>query len=209
MQARLLLIGWPLIVPLLVYLPINVQRRLAEAVIVPLAILAVYGIAALAQRWPRGRLIALTLFATLPTSLLLLAGAYATALNTASPQVFYPTAQIETLHWLDWAALPGEVVLSSHASGNLIPAYTNLRAYLGHGPETLYANRKVEEVAQFFTGTLPDADRRALLDRVQYVFVGPPEHDLAEGNTSWQAGLRLIHEDGDYAIYGVAKGDSP
>ena len=41
-QYALLL--WPLVVPVLVYLPLNVQRRMAEAVIVPLAILAAVGL---------------------------------------------------------------------------------------------------------------------------------------------------------------------
>ena len=45
-----LIVGWVLIVPILVYLPINVQRRMSEAVIVPLAVLAVVGLRALAER---------------------------------------------------------------------------------------------------------------------------------------------------------------
>ena len=64
-----LIIGWVLIVPILVYLPINVQRRMSEAVIVPLAILAAAGLRALAEHRvhfiARGGLIVVSLLTSL------------------------------------------------------------------------------------------------------------------------------------------------
>ncbi|MCS7070724.1 MAG: hypothetical protein NZM00_04410, partial [Anaerolinea sp.] len=66
----MLLIAWPVIVPVLVYLPINVQRRLAEGVIVPLAILAAYGL----ERLGRTRISVGVVFAFSLSTLLMWGG---------------------------------------------------------------------------------------------------------------------------------------
>jgi hypothetical protein len=201
-----LLIGWPLIVPLLIYLPINVQRRLAEAVIVPLAILAVYGIERLARRWSRRLLLAFTLLLTLPTSLLLIAGAYNIALN-GTPQTVYSSSQIAALDWLNQEAEAGAVVLSSFETGNLVPAYTNLRAYLGHGPETLVSERKRSEVQRYFAHQMDANERGQLLAQVDYIIYGPNERRLStetsfeEPPSGGMAGV--IYHDLDYMILRV------
>lgn len=200
---NMLLIGWPTLVPALVYLPINVQRRLAEAVIVPLAILAVMGIGLLAQRFPRPRLIILTLVVTLPTSLLLLFGGYITAL-TGPQQLILPAGETAAFNWLNQNAQPGEVVLSSFRTGSRIPAYTNLRVYIGHGPETLNAIPKKAETERFFGGQMTAAERETLYEsmRIAYIFYGPDERELAgTREPDWQAGLKRIYADGSYEIY--------
>jgi hypothetical protein len=200
-----LLAGWPLIVPLLVYLPINVQRRLAEAVIVPLAVLAVAGVEALAQRFPRRLVAGLTLAAVLPASLILLLGGYVTAL-TGPPQTVYPAGQIAAFNWLNLHAEPGAVVLAAFATGNRIPAYTNLRVHIGHGPETLDAAAKEAEVERFFSGAMTAAERAALYQsmRIRYVFYGPDERALAATAASdWQAGLTHIYAADGYEIFAV------
>jgi hypothetical protein len=48
-EPRLMLLAWALAGLLLVYLPLNVQRRLGEGVIVPLTVLAVLGVERLIQ----------------------------------------------------------------------------------------------------------------------------------------------------------------
>ncbi|MBL8154609.1 MAG: hypothetical protein JNM70_10530, partial [Anaerolineae bacterium] len=98
--ARSLLIGWPLIVPVLVYLPmIAVQRRLAEAVIVPLAILAAAGLRVLRRRIGRWktRLVIVTLCLS---SLLFSLGAFLNAFFVERP-LFRPVAEIAMLDWLN------------------------------------------------------------------------------------------------------------
>jgi hypothetical protein len=124
------------IVPLLVYLPINVQRRMSEAVIVPLAILAAAGLRVLADRGVprvlRGALVVLPLL----TSAFLLLGGFLAAGTPARP-LFRPAAEIAALNWLNKHSQPGEIVLGAVESGNVLPAWTHLRSFMGHGPETI------------------------------------------------------------------------
>jgi hypothetical protein len=206
-----LLIGWPLIVPFLVYVPINVQRRMAEAVIVPLSILAGAGVMLLVKRarkayrkrWRRGS--ALALLATVPVTLFLLLGGFLTALGS-KPPTFHPTAEIAALNWLNERASPGEVVMSAFETGNIIPAYTNLRVYVGHGPETLYAVPKTRETERFFSGEMSADERAELYDqmRIRYVFYGQAERDLAgeaAASPEWANSLTVIYSEGGYLIY--------
>ena len=197
-----LLIGWPLLIPFLVYLPINVQRRLAEAVIVPLALLAALGITHLAQRWSFRQVLIVTLLATLPTSLLLLLGGFVTAL-AGTDRTVYPADQIAALNWLNQHAEPDAVVLSTFPTGTRIPAYTNLRVYIGHGPETLYYEDKTIVAQQFFADELSAEERNALFtdNRIQYIFFGPAERQFAPDEPLWQADLERIYAEDAYEIF--------
>src|SRR5690606_162169 len=98
-----LLCGWLVVVPLLVYLPINVQRRMAEAVIVPLAILAALGMPALARhlrpRLRRPARAALLAVASL-SSLMIVVGLTAAALAQIRP-IHRPAAELRALEWLN------------------------------------------------------------------------------------------------------------
>jgi hypothetical protein len=208
-----LLIGWPLIVPILVYIPINVQRRMAEAVIIPISILAAGGVMLLAKRTRKSyrkswrHTSALALVVTLPVTLFLLLGGFLTALGS-QPPTFHPTAEIVALNWLNEHAIPGEVVLGAFETGNIIPAYTNLRVYVGHGPETLYAVPKTRETERFFSGEMTANERAALYEqmRIRYVFYGHAERKIAGESAespAWANDLDIIYTEADYIIYEV------
>jgi hypothetical protein len=211
-----LLIGWVVIVPILVYLPINVQRRMAEAVIVPLAILAASGIETWARqkvsrKWiARGWIVA----ASLSTTILLL-GSIVAASSPHRP-LFRPAAEITAFDWLNRNSLPDEVVLAAVETGNVLPAYTHLRPFMGHGPETLEWQHKTALVEEFF-GNQMSADERAMLYNsvclesqpalcsapIRYVIYGPLERTLApEGMLpNWVEEWTLIYDEDDYQIY--------
>ncbi|RMF77288.1 MAG: hypothetical protein D6737_18170 [Chloroflexi bacterium] len=206
-----LLVGWVLIVPILVYLPINVQRRMAEGVLVPLAILAAAGARLLAVQWSKPnrrtqwrRIRVITFAIVLPSSLLILAGSTLTTL-TAKPPLFRPTAEVRAFAWLNQHAQPGEVVLSTKETGNVIPAWTNLRVYVGHGPETLFSDQREPQADRFFAGELSAEEREAMLNEsgVDYIFYGPAERALSDANLALLNDYDLIYNQGDYQIYTV------
>ncbi|MFQ3567871.1 MAG: hypothetical protein SNJ59_12845 [Aggregatilineales bacterium] len=214
-----LLIGWPAIVPLLVYLPINVQRRMAEAVIVPLAILAAAGL----ERWmsrrtssSRRRLaFALVGAACVSAGLLWLVALLAASVRF-SP-VFRPPGEVEAFLWLNQHGEAGAAVLTSMTTGNALPAYADLRPYVGHGPETLEAVRKNREMVALFTDDLTAEERAALYgspcliaaptlcaDPPRYLIYGDPERLLAREigrQPSWVEEWMLVYETSYYAIF--------
>jgi antibiotic biosynthesis monooxygenase (ABM) superfamily enzyme len=225
----ILLITWVIAAFVLVYLPINVQRRMSEAVIVPLAILASHGLEVLipvgrgrinrsgaspASLWFNRRLrrhpgrwrLAIIVLASL-TSLVLVFTTIFGALSLAPP-VFIPRAQLDAFAWLDSNAPPDARILTAMPTGNVLPAYTHLRPYVGHGPETLGALAKEAETERFYADAM-SADERATLYAsvdIRYVFYGANERALAGDSAdapAWAEGLTLVYEAGGVRIYRI------
>ncbi|MBI5961082.1 MAG: hypothetical protein HY866_20250 [Chloroflexi bacterium] len=190
---HVLLAVWVVVMPMVVYLPINVQRRLAEGVIVPLAILAAAGLRLMAphrRQWRRARVIMVAL--VVPTAILFWLGGTFNALNPHRP-LFHPENELAAMDALNRAVPRDSVVLSLKETGNYLPVRTDLIAYVGHGPETIHADEKEELVAQFFAGELDETARNDLLKDVDYVFFGLLEQEKSGTlDPAWAQGLRLL-----------------
>ncbi len=211
-RRGVLLVGWVLIVPILVYLPINVQRRMSEAVIVPLAVLAAVGLRVLAERsLPRvlrGALVGVTLL----TSIFLLLGGFLAAATPARP-LFRPAAEIAAFNWLNAHSQPGEIALSAVETGNVLPAWTHLRTYMGHGPETINWPFKTARLEYFYSDRMSAAERTDFFATpcalafpcagpIRYVLFGPLERALApDDSPAWAAGMTKIYDAAGYQIY--------
>jgi hypothetical protein len=111
------------------------------------------------------------------------------------------------MDWLNRQADENDVVMGAMSTGNLLPARTNLRVFLGHGPETLESTAKKEDVVDFFTNqvALEVLESRYNI-QVDYIFYGPLERDLAateDIEPSWQETTMLIYDHNGYQIYEV------
>jgi hypothetical protein len=210
----LLLIGWVCIVPFLVYLPINVQRRMAEGVIVPLSILAVTGLSLVVARFPgqsylrRWRLLrTLWLLPAVMTAFLFIVGSSFTAISPERP-LFRPQAEITAMDWLALYANEDAIVLSTRSIGNVLAARHNIQVYIGHGPETIDSDTKQRQTEDFFSDEMPQPEQQQLLASVDYIFYGQTERELGNHTTvdtapAWMASVRLIYDHNGYQIFEV------
>jgi len=205
-DARLALFAgtWVALGLVLAYAPIPTQRRLVEGVQLPLVVLAVLGLQSLAGR-PRRLAVGLVLALTLPTTALLYLGSLGAARNVAEP-AFHPPDQLAALAWLRQNAALGDAGLAAFETGNVLPAYTPLRAYVGHGPETLFIRDKLPRVAAFYTAATADDERRLLLAEagIDFVIFGPREAALGGFDPRTSPYLAWRFETGRYAIYAVS-----
>lgn len=207
--ARFVL-GWLLLIPFLLYAPVATQRRLIEGVQLPLVVLAVLGITVVLRRW-RSWVPALVLAFALPTTALLLAGGALTAWVVRPTPMFIAADEVRAFAWLAQTAQPRQVVLSAYATGNALPAYAPLVAYIGHGPETLWLDQKQPRVAEFYQAATAPEIRRALLadGRIAYVIFGPAERALGDFAPEQAADLELKVQYGEYAVYQVVSAPAP
>lgn len=210
--ARLPLAGWLpaawcLALPLLVYAPLNLNRRLADGAWVALVLLAVEG--GMGEGWKAGRLrlfnprafIYLTLLA-FPSTLMLLAGGLLAAFHLAPP-AFRPADEAAVFQYLAANDVPETVVLSSFDTGNALPAWAPLRVAVGHGAESAGLALLLPRIARFYSSGTPDAERQALLRELgaRYVFWGPAERLLGDWDPGRAGYLARRFQQGDYTLF--------
>lgn len=207
-----LLVGWALALPLLAYLPVNLQRRLPEGQWVAWVTLAMSGIESFhPHRRLSGKWLKVCLYSVLCLSfistLILVVGALYQAACPGRP-VFRPQSEVSLFMRLAQTAPPGQVILASFETGNALPAWAPLQVIIGHGPESAYLAELQPQVDAFYAAGGSDDQRLELLHRwqVRYVFWGPAERHLGDYDLHQAAFLSLLMEEGEYAIFEVVAG---
>lgn len=203
-----LLIIWAGLVPVLVYLPFNLQRRMTLGVQVALAILAAsawwHGLQT-RPRWRRPAAVALVGLLSV-SNLLILAGATLAA-RQMEPPLFQPGPVITAADWLDARAAPDDVVLATYETGNFLPTRMRARVFAGHGPETVRSDEKRALVRQFFAApTGPFHCRFLHQRRITYLFYGPQEQAAGPFRPEQTTCLSPVYSNQAVTIYRVSDG---
>ena len=201
------------------YLPLNVQRRFSEGILIPLAVLAVMGmklsvrplrngVRSYRRRFVQTRRIVLALL--LPSAVFFWLITFLGGLSPSCVEdscAYRPQAELDALDWLAEIADKNTVVMGTERTGNYLPIRTDLRPFLGHGPETLYSADRREQVKLFFRGELSSNERERLLTEagVQYVMFGQLERDLNDDPSVWNSGMSVIYDQNGYLIYEVER----
>jgi hypothetical protein len=218
------LLGWLSVVPFLLYVPFNLQRRLIESWQIPLGFCAAIGLVyVVLPAWSRSRLVKrLTrhrrysvhgLRSWLLAGILLLSTTtYALMLIEQTTRMiarvelgFRDGAELAALQWLDQRVTYDDVILSSYNTGNFLPAMVGAKAFLGHGPETAFSDEKRQLVSRFYAAETSDEWRREFLRRwpITYVFFGPLEKKVGQFDPMQAGYLALEYEQDGYRIYRV------
>ena len=201
-----LALAWVAVVPALVYLPFNLQRRLVEGMQVPLSFLAALGILNIRWKGSRARVVPGVLVAGLSLTNVMLVAGNCLLLQRQPAPIYRDAGEVATLDWLSEQVEPDSVVLAAYETGNYLPARVGARAFVGHGPESIRADEKKALVARFFDSKTENAWRRQLLAQygVDYVLWGPAERRL--GDLPRQAAyLRRIYDKDGYAVFEVKR----
>ena len=219
-SGTLRLVAWAVVVPPLLYLPFNLQRRLIEGWQVPLAILASLGLARFVlPAWRRATLVqwlirfprysvrglsrwalTLILLAMIPTNILLMGSGMLAVLARAAP-IFRDGGEVKALDWLATRVTYDDVILSSYEAGNYIPARVGARVYIGLGTETARIEDKRAAMKRFFDPLTSDEWRAQFLrdGNITYVFATPAEQ-FTPGNAR---SLSPVYQAEGYTIYQV------
>jgi len=206
-----LLAVWPPLVIALLYLPnvANIQRRLLDALYVPIGFLAAVGLRALLARWPRraARLERLLVPLFCLSSALVLAIALRFA-SGAYPEVYLSAAQAQTLGWLSTHHTAGDRVLSSPGDGLFIPAFAGTPVYVGHYSETIDYFRKARTADAILQSSTPTTALRSFFrdNGLTLLWWGPDERRDRSFDPAQQPFLRLVYETGNLQLYRVSDG---
>ncbi len=200
-------VGWLVALPIMVYAPFIMQRRLAEGVWVAFCVLAV-------SYWEReGEGAALPAafkrFApyyavVFPSTLVILLMAFLAAANPQEP-VFVPTQEVAAFEQIAAKAQKFDVVLAAYPTGNALPAWATVRVVTGHTVETANFDQIDPQAAAFFDPATPQAERMAILGEndVSFVLWGPAERALGSWDPRQASFLRSVGEAGEYDLLEV------
>ena len=203
-----LLVPWLALAPILLSLPISIQRRTIEGAWVGLIILAIEGIAThinLSQQKYWRVLLMCGLLLGLVSSFMLLIGGIQLAIHPTQP-AFYPLSKVRMMEALDDLQVNKySVVLASFETSNALPAFASVKVIIGHGPESANGEKLRYDVASFYQSQTSDEKRRLFLlaHRIMYVIWGTEERQLGSWNPHDSPYLRLVYKDGEYFIYEV------
>jgi len=204
-EQGLLITGWLLILPMLLYAPVNAQRRLVEGawvIIVVCALAFFLKKAVFNWKWKGYLMLAF------PSSLILMIGSIMTASNLTEP-VFRPLKEVKMYQFIDKQDLERPVILSSFEIGNNLPAWVPARVVLGHGPESIGNDKIEEDLEVLFSPGTNEIERKYYWDyyQVDYLFWGPIEREQWDWMPQNSGELNQIYNDGDYSIYELIKED--
>jgi uncharacterized membrane protein len=220
---------WIIVVAILVYVPMNPQRRLVQGLHIPVTILATDGLCRIAIPWlthtrvfitlsqqPRYGVVGLQrLFVVGMVALTSLASLYVwassvTLLGFVQPYpLFRPTAELQAMDWLRANTQPEETVLSSYWTGSFIPARAGNTVFVGQRYETVRFAEKRQAAERFFDSATDDTWRVALLRdyRIAYVFWGAGERDLGEFDPEGASYLERVFANETARVYRVRAGE--
>jgi len=204
-----LMMVWPPLVVLLLYLPnvANIQRRLLDALYVPLGILAAIGLQrVIAGLPPAGarRIKAILVTAGCLSSAIVLAIALRFA-SGAFPEAYLSGDAWQALQWLSAHHQPADRALSSPQAGQLLPAWAGVTVYVGHYSETLDYFKKIATVRTVLQPSASTTEVEAFLraNGISLLYWGPDE--AATGyRPGDQVFLRRIYQRGTVTIYRVS-----
>jgi hypothetical protein len=202
-SAGLFFAVWLFSLPVLLYLPLGLQRRLAEGAWVLVLGLALHYLDS--QKWERIKPQLWLFILALPSTLVLYLGVWQAALHPAEP-VFLYAGEVSAFSALRRLAPPSAVVLSAYETGNALPAWVPVRVVIGHGPETAHLSSLMNRVENFYEPSTTDEFRIDLLrnNDVEFVVRGPAELLLGRWDPDEASYLELVYESDEYQIFRVA-----
>lgn len=198
------LLAWILVVPILAYFPVAIQRRLPEGSWTAFVALGVMGLSYFGRN--AQKIIRMSLYTTLLTSLLLFIGSFLTVSQLQTP-VYRPAEEVKAFEFIRGSAKSFPVVLASFDTSNAIPAWAPVRTLIGHGPESIRLAQIQPRVESFYQGKLNPQEEAQLLEEfhIRYVIWGPGERELGDRNPAEIAGLKLIFKNTSVQVFEVVE----
>jgi len=200
------LVVWSCLGLLLLYIPINLQRRFMMGMYVPLVGLAVVGLKFLARNSNQrfNFLTVVLIVLVFPTNLIIIFAAQG-GIMSHDPQIYLDKEEVSTLYWVVENTEPDALILSSPEMGLFIPAYTGRRVLYGHPFETVEATEEKAAVISFFDNSYDSQQRDDYLEfhGVDYIFFGPRERSIGilVMNNDWD----IVYHQDEVTLYRVGQ----
>jgi hypothetical protein len=203
---------WLLIVPFLLYIPVNFQRRFIEGWFIPVDILAAFGWYRVISPWlvkkigqMNTRIIFVLLFlGVCCTPIFQVSGMIANAyLRTPFDFVHFSQEEKGAIEYLRANANCDDITLASYDTGNYLPAYVCLKSFVGHWSLTPFYAERLSDATEFYDPNSPDSQRVALIDQynIRYIYLREAEGYQGNDFLDRVGYLKLVYRNSKISIY--------
>jgi hypothetical protein len=225
-SSQKVLFIWTVFGVVLLYLPFELQRRFMLGLFIPISGLAVIGLRVFKfnhiQQGEPDRYLAgdsithdlvdyrkgnpntrfgvaslFLIFCAIPTNLLILLGAIQAA-RMHDPMLYLTRNEARALAWIKENTPDDAIILASPQIGMFLPGRSGRRVFYGHPYETVEASKMEAAVEAALRSGIEGESN--LLDQADYVFWGPREAAIGEGDFSRMV---VVFQSGDVSIYKV------
>lgn len=225
-RSRLFLLTWIVVSALLLYVPLQFNRRFSSGFHLPLVLLATVGLD-LFWLWLKRvtasgtlRMFALRSFVGWMLGIGLFFSTIAVVFETISwarspsdNSVYYRHREVvDAMQWLGRATPRDAVILSHSYNGNSIPTWSGRRVYIGHGHQTVDLAVKRDRLSKWFFLTNTDDDAKEAFLRtagIGYLFFSEFEDDLGFFEPEEKTYLRPVFRNARVTIYTALPADRP
>lgn len=197
---------WTVGASVLLFIPVNLQRRFMLGLYIPITILAVVGIKEILKIKPRiiPGSVFLCVLLTVPSNLLVLASGFYGVISHA-PSIYLTRGEVESFEWLKSNTPERSLILAGPDTGLFIPAYSGRRVLYGHPFETIQSETERLKVESYYLNADPGfRDEFTRTQNIDYVYSGPREEALNPKNI---LGMRVVYSKDGVSIYAV--GENP
>ena len=210
---------WFVVQAVIIYIPLNYQRRMIQGWYLPMIILAVIGLYEI-RPW-LARKIGQKLWGalTIPGFVIIMAtlGLFLSSIYVFPADLYlfrhpprgviYKSAEWEqSMDWIRQSTSEDAIFLSGTINGSFLPGWTGRTVYLGHGVETVNYLDKVNAYLKFM-GDGPTAEKQQLLidNKIDYIFYGAEEKTDGILPSDLISSLMPVFQNGEVTIYQVKK----
>lgn len=216
-NKSIFIITWAVVQALLLYLPVNYQRRLSHGLHIPLVVLSTISLlifynvitkqktAITKFLFNQRYLIVLFLVFLLLTSNLFQMSADIFIYSSQRELSYLDQELIDAIRWLKNTKDTSVIYNSANNFINIIPAYSGRSVYVGHGVETPLFAQKQFEVNWFFGKNRTEQSEINYLNNrsIDYIFYGPSEKEIGEYDPNIKSYLSEVYKNTTVTIYEV------
>ncbi|NTV23380.1 MAG: hypothetical protein HGA85_03320 [Nanoarchaeota archaeon] len=175
-----LMLYWTIATFVLIYAPLNIQRRFLEGLTIPLAVFTSICLFTLLPKIVKDKRLYLAgtvtfILLLLPTSIYHYQNSFSLGNDERKTEIYFVPkylyhGEIEAFRFLQ-TTKSDSVILSTYNIGNYIPRYANRYSYLGHWAQTISFDSKQDDVRMFYRN-------KKELSGIDYIWYGVDERKL-------------------------------
>lgn len=207
---------WAATSAILLYIPVDFQRRMSEGLHIPLVFLAFFGSMYMLQhinvtKVARRTVFVMVLVIFLPLTNIQIVGQDIHLFQSKKTLPYYLYQdEVTAMQWLRDNVSIDEVTFSSYYMGNYIPAYSGRVVWIGHGPQTIDLPDKHATMQWFWENQEEGDAKQEFLDswEIDWVWYGRKEKELGSYSPASAIYLQLEYSNSQVELYRVIHSQS-